>query len=41
MDQFGNIIKKEIEEGINKYYIQIIILNNLNSDIEEKITTII
>ena len=28
-------IKKEIEEGINKYYIQIIILNNLNSDIEE------
>ena len=28
-------IKKEIEEGINKYYIHIIILNNLNSDIEE------
>ena len=28
-------IKKEIEEGINKYYIQIIILNELNSDIEE------
>ena len=28
-------IKKETDEGINKYYIHIIILNNLNSDIEE------
>ena len=28
-------IQKEMEKGINKYYIQIIILNDLNSDIEE------
>ena len=28
-------IQKEMDKGINKYYIQIIILNELNSDIEE------